>query len=158
MSKHYLLLSTMNQLFLSLYEWLETTRTFSMQTMFVLAKKLNVSMSQMGALIKIHKIKMGNVSHIGSVLGITNPAASQMIDKLVDIGYVDRSEDPNDRRKKVIEISEKGNNILREAFSAQEDWLHKLADSFTSDEQEQIDSALKLLLNKFDELNLNSVD
>ena len=148
----------MNQLFTSLHKWLETTRTFSMQAMLIIPKKLNVSMSQMNALLYIHKIKMGSVSCIGSVLGITNPAASQMIDKLVDIGLVDRSEDPNDRRKKIIEISEKGNNILREAFSVQEELLHRLADSFTPDEQEQIDTALKLLLNKFEELNLNSVD
>lgn len=148
----------MNQFFISLSKWLETTRNFSMQAMFMVAKKLNVTTTQMGALLHIHKIGIGNVSSIGSVLGITNSATSQMLDKLVDIGLLDRAEDPDDRRKKILEISEKGEDILREAFSTQEDWLHRLADLFSPDEQKQIDSALKLLLNKVDELNFNSID
>ena len=148
----------MNQFTLSLSKWLDTTRTLSMQTLFMTAKKLDVSMSQLKALLHIHKIGRGNVSYIGSFLGITNAAASQLLDKLVDIGFVNRSEDPDDRRKKILVLSEKGNAIIQDAFSTQEDWIKRLADSFNPDEQKQIDLALKLILDKAEKLNFNSVD
>ena len=148
----------MNQFFISLFKWLETTRSFSMQAMFMVAKNLNITKTQMGALLYIHKMGVGNVSSIGSVLGITNSATCQMLDKLVDIGLLNRSVDQDDRRKKILEVSEKGNDAIKKAFSTQEDWLHRLANSFSPNEQKQIDSALKLLLDKIDELNFNLID
>jgi DNA-binding MarR family transcriptional regulator len=41
-------------------------------------------------------------------LGITKQATSQLLDTLVLRGYVDRSVDPDDRRRQTLELTERG--------------------------------------------------
>lgn len=54
------------------------------------------------------------VSNIGKTLNISKPNMTPIIDKLFNDGFVRRFEDPKDRRKIRIEITEKGHNFLHE--------------------------------------------
>jgi len=41
-------------------------------------------------------------------LGVSKQAASQLVDTLVERGYLDRSTDPDDRRRVVVSLTERG--------------------------------------------------
>jgi hypothetical protein len=45
-------------------------------------------------------------------------------------------------------LTEQGNRILQESIQARQGWLNQLADLFTPAEQEQLNSALQLLIEK----------
>ena len=132
----------------TLQDWIELFMRRSMHNMLLFAKENNLSMSQMGALMNIHRHQMCNVSEIGDELGVTSAAASQMLERLVQQGVIERTEDPNDRRAKQIALTEKGTQFLHESFRARYAWLGELAVSFTPEEQAQIQTALRLLLDK----------
>lgn len=51
------------------------------------------------------KVKMSDISRL---MGISKPAATQAVDRLVDRGMVRRVNDENDRRTVYIQITEKG--------------------------------------------------
>lgn len=132
----------------ALTHWTETFLQHRMRTMFMHSRKHGLSVSQMAALLMIHRKGISNVSDIGDELEITNPAASQLLERLVQQGLVARSEDPNDRRLKQISISKHGEAILREGLHARQKWLEGLAECMSSEEQEQVAAALNILVEK----------
>ncbi len=139
---------TTDELKETLQAWVALFMRRSMEHMLLFIKENNLSMSQMGALMNIHRQGMCNVSDIGDELGITSAAASQMLERLVQQALVERTEDPNDRRVKQIALTDKAARIIHENFRRQHAWLGELAASFTPAEQEQVQATLRLLLEK----------
>jgi DNA-binding MarR family transcriptional regulator len=131
-----------------LHRWIEVFMSNSMRRIFQFSKAKGLSMPQIGALLQIHHRGYCTVSQIGDGLGVTNPAASQLLENLVQEDLIDRSEDPNDRRAKQIVLTEKGRRLLRESSHARLEWLNGLTGLLTAQEMTQITSALTLLVEK----------
>lgn len=137
-----------DELIETLQEWVALFMRRSMEHVLLFVKENSLSMSQMGALMNIHRQGVCTVSDIGDELGVTSAAASQMLERLVQQELVERTEDPNDRRVKQIALTDKATRIIHENFRLQHAWLGELAGSFTPDEQAQVQAALRLLLEK----------
>jgi len=58
------------------------------------------------------------ISTVASYLGLSRPATSQMIHKLVRRGLVRRSEGAADRREKTVELTTKGRLLLEQVAAA----------------------------------------
>ena len=71
------------------------------------ARESGVSPQQYGALMYLFHNDRRGVSGIGEDMGVTPAAASQMIERLVQQGLLERSEDPHDRRAKKIALTVK---------------------------------------------------
>jgi DNA-binding MarR family transcriptional regulator len=129
-----------------------------MGNLFIFAKDKGLTMAQFGAMLHIyHKVGCA-VSDIGSDLGVTNSAASQMLERLVQLNLIIRSEDPSDRRVKQIVLTDKGRQILQEGSLANRNWLEDLACKMSSDEQEMVRKSLVILIEKANQLDIPSVD
>ena len=106
-----------------LHDWSETLMRRSMHDFIQFSKDSGLSMPQIRTLFHLsHDGKCG-VSEIGELLGVTNPAASQMIDRLVIDGYIERSEDPADRRAKRLKLTGKGRAIVTESIEIRSRWM-----------------------------------
>ena len=118
------------------------------------AKERGLSITQIMALRQLYYHgESCSVSDIGERLGITNAAASQLLDKLVQQGLVQRTENPRDRRSKQILITEKGEDLLRESMRAHRAWMEALSQRVTPEEARQIDRALTILTEKLADLD-----
>jgi DNA-binding MarR family transcriptional regulator len=133
---------------LALQEWAAVSMRGSMRRLVQHAKASGLSVSQLGTLLHIQRKGVMAVSDIGSHLGVTNAAASQMLDRLVAQGLVARSEDPHDRRVRQIVLTSEGCRRVKEGLQVRLSWLDGLSDLLSPCEQEQIVSALKLLIEK----------
>lgn len=102
-------------------------------------------MPQISTLMRISKQGVCGVSNIGEYLGVTNAAASQMINKLVENGLLERSEDPDDRRNRLIALTPAGEALVQDFVNARYGWLHGLSDQLSQDRQEAIIGALQHL-------------
>lgn len=131
----------------TLQKWIEIFMRRSMHVSILYVKSKGLSMPQVGALMRIHKSACG-VSEIGAHLGISNAAASQLLDRLVLQGYVHRSEHPQDRRAKKLVLTEKGVQIVRESLQAREEWLQTVVETLTPQEKKQVIDTLKILIEK----------
>ncbi len=145
-------MESLNQLVSTLTEWSEVYMQNSMRNFIHYSKEKGLSIPQIGALFRIFQRGNRNVSDIGEELGITNAAASQMLERLVQQGLILRSEDPTDRRQKQIVLTDKGRQILRESIQARQLWMEELSQVLSPDEQSQVTDALHILINKAREL------
>jgi DNA-binding MarR family transcriptional regulator len=144
-----------NSLVETLQEAFSIFRHRLMGNLFGYARDKGLSMGQFGALLHIfHKGECG-VSDIGNDLGITNSAASQMLERLVQLQLITRSEDPSDRRLKQIVLTDKGRQILQEGILTNRNWLESLAQSMTVPEQDQVRQAVALLIEKTRQVDAN---
>ncbi len=104
-----------------------------------------LSFSQVNVLMRLYHSGTCGVSQLGEEMGITNAAASQAIDRLVNMGLIARSEDPEDRRAKQLVLTEKGRELVNRAIDTRSRWVENLTTSLSPRDQEQIASALELL-------------
>jgi DNA-binding MarR family transcriptional regulator len=129
-------------------EWMEVCMKRSMHDMFLYAKERGFSMSQIGALMHISRKGVSGIANIGDNLGITSAAVSQMIDRLVQQNLIARTENPDDRRAKCIELTAEGIQVVRECTEARQRWLDSLATLLSDDERRLAVDALRLLIDK----------
>lgn len=119
-----------------------------MHNLMRFAKKRGFSLAQLNLMIRLHYRGDCGVSDLGEEAGVTSAAVSQLLEKMVQQGLVLRTEDPQDRRHKVIMLTEAGRQVVHEALTERQSWLMRLADLLTPEEQEQVDAALQLLIEK----------
>ncbi len=132
----------------SLQNWMKAFMSRSMRDSVVYARQNGLSMAHFGTLLRISQSGCSNVSCIGEEMGISNPAASQMIDRLVQMGLVSRGENPTDRRLKQITITERGEHILQGGLRARDKWWGDLDKLLSSSERAQVIAAFGILIEK----------
>jgi DNA-binding MarR family transcriptional regulator len=120
-----------------------TTRTMRERSQYV--KATGLSMPQFGILMYLYHSSNCGISHLGEYMDISAPAASQLVDRLVQHGLVERTEDPNDRRAKQLALTPKGRELIETGLTARTRWVDELAASLTPDDYAGIASTLDLL-------------
>jgi DNA-binding MarR family transcriptional regulator len=151
-------MDTLEPLVSTLQEAFSIFRQRLMGNIFIFAKDKGLTMAQFGAMLNIYHKDGCGVSDIGSDLGVTNSAASQMLERLVQLQLIHRSEDPSDRRVKQIVLTDKGRQILIEGSLVNRNWLEELARKMTSEEQEQVRQSVIILIEKANQLETPPVD
>ncbi len=145
-------MSSPDRLTAALQEWIGVFMRRSMRNFILYAKESGLSMSQIGAMLYIHRAGVSAVSALGDDLGITTAAASQMLERLVQQELVDRSEDPHDRRVKQVALTARGHQVLHESIRARQSWLEELSSVLTPEEQDQVVAALQILIERANQL------
>ena len=130
----------------ALREWAEVFMSTSMGTFLQFAKDQGLSVPQIGVLFHINSRGTCGVSDIGDDTGVTSAAASQMLDRLVQNGLVERREDPDDRRAKQIVLTERGHRVVRGSQEARQRWFSTLADGMSTHERDLATEALRTLV------------
>lgn len=132
--------------------WIELFMHRSMHGFVRYARARGLSMSQLSTLFQLSRRGYLAVSEIGEDLGVSNAAASQMLDRLVLQDLVTRTENPQDRREKQLILTEKGHKVLLESARTRETWLMQLGATLTQEEQEKVVEVLKILTQKMNQL------
>ena len=145
-------MQTTDPLISTMHEWFGVFQRSLMDNFFVYARDNGLTMAQLGAILRLFHKGACAVSDIGNDLGVTNSAASQMLERLVQLKLITRSEDPNDRRVKQIVLTEKGRQIMLESSRAFHKWMEDLAQSLNTEEQDQVKRGLEILIDKSHEL------
>jgi len=142
-----------DSLVVTLMEWFGIFRQHMVKNYFTYARDKGLSMGQLGAMLHINLKGACIVSDIGNDLGVTNSAASQMLERLVQLKLITRTENPNDRRVKQIVLTDQGRQVLLESNRAYQNWLVELAQSMDPVEKEQVGTALAKLIEKARQLD-----
>jgi DNA-binding MarR family transcriptional regulator len=126
-------------------EWSEVFMQRSMRDFKRFMNTTGLSFSQINILMRLVNSGSTSVSEIGEQLGVTNPAASQAVDRLVGMGLIERTEDTEDRRTKRLELTQKGHAIIEKGIEARSTWIEDLTNALNPEQQNMIISALTLL-------------
>lgn len=125
--------------------WMDMFMHRSMRSWHLFAKSTGLSMPQFSILMQLHHRGDCGIGDIGASFDITNAAASQLVDKLVQSGLIQREEDPNDRRAKRLSLTEKGRKLIRQGMEERHRWVDQLAAELTAQERDTVIEALRIL-------------
>ena len=111
---------------------------------------IDLTMQQLRALMEVAK-DPGLAGHaLGGRLGVGAPTASGIIDRLVEKGLVQRTEDPDDRRVRRVTLTETGQEQVLAMDSIFGRLLGELAQSLTLDDMDLLARATRALLTALD--------
>lgn len=116
------------------------------------AKSLGLSMPQFSVLAQLHFRGACGMSEVSEWFEITPAAASQLVDKLVQSGFVLREEDPSDRRAKCLNLTDKGRDLLQRNMEERYRWLDQLAEKLTREERTKVAEAMHIMTRAAKEL------
>ena len=136
-----------------LREWMDVFMHRSMRGWNQFAKSTGLSMPQFSILMQLHYKGPCGMSEISERFDVTAAAASQLVDKLVQARYIERTEDPNDRRAKLLKLSTKGAKLVDDGIQERYRWMDELAGKLNAAERETVAEALILLTEKAREVD-----
>jgi DNA-binding MarR family transcriptional regulator len=128
-----------------LREWMDVFMHRSMRGWNQFAKSTGLSMPQFSILMQLHYKGPCGMSEISERFDVTAAAASQLVDKLVQAGYIERTEDPHDRRAKLLKLSTEGAKLVDDGIQERYRWMGDLASTLSATDQTKISEALSLL-------------
>lgn len=82
--------------------------------------------------------------------GVRGPSMSQTIDGLVERGWVTRTEDPDDRRRRQVHLTSTGRQVLTGADRAVAAGLEELLDGLSATELDALQSGLEAVGRELD--------
>jgi DNA-binding MarR family transcriptional regulator len=145
-------MTSSSQLIQSIRQFLDFAMHHSMRERAHFAKAIGLSMPQFGILMQLRYRGNCGVSDISDRFDITNAAASQLVDKLVQSRLVQREEDPHDRRARLLNLTDKGKELIQRGIAERYRWVDELAGKLTSEERLKISEALDIMTRAAQEL------
>ncbi len=136
----------------SIRAWMDVFMHRSMRGWWRYAKSTGLSMPQFSILMQLHHRGPCGMSGISEGYDITPAATSQLVDKLVQGGLIQRVEDPNDRRAKLLSLTEKGRDFVLKGIQERYRWVEEMEARLTSEQRIQISEALDLMTRAGQEL------
>jgi len=129
----------------SLRVWMDAFMHRSMRGWNHFAKSTGLSMPQFSILMQLHHKGPCGMSEVSERFDISAAAASQLVDKLVQAGYLERAEDPSDRRAKLLTLSAKGEELVQQGTEERYRWMDDLTSKLSTEEQIKVVEALNIL-------------
>ena len=137
--------------------WMDVFMHRSMRSWNLFAKSTGLSMPQFSILMQLHHRGGCGMSEISERFEVTPAAASQLVDKLVQSGFIKRDEDPNDRRAKLLNLTDKGRELIRQGIEERYRWVDQLAEKLSTEERAQVSDALNIMTRAAHELESEPV-
>jgi DNA-binding MarR family transcriptional regulator len=129
----------------SLHAWMDVFMHRSMRGLSQFTKATGLSMPQFSILMQLHYKGACGLSEISERFDVSAAAASQLADKLVNGGFLERAEDPNDRRAKLLRLSENGAKLVNEGIQQRYRWMDDLSSQLNAEERTKVSEALAIL-------------
>jgi DNA-binding MarR family transcriptional regulator len=86
-------------------------------------ERLDLSLTQVKLLMGLQDRENDSVTNLGGCIGLSPAASSRAVDQLVRRGLIERVESPDDRRSRLLTLTEAGADVLRQVTEAR---LHGL--------------------------------
>jgi DNA-binding MarR family transcriptional regulator len=107
--------------------------------------RLDLSIGQVKLLMWLVEVGEGPMSRLAQVLGIGLPAATSLVDKLVDAGLATREHSAADRRVVLVRASEAGAALVTRLRQISADRLRRVVDHVPDDALPTLISASRIL-------------
>jgi MarR family transcriptional regulator, organic hydroperoxide resistance regulator len=95
---------------------------------------LDISMQQLRAMYFLRDEEEISVGRLAELFGIGLPAASLLADRLVRSGYVERRDDPTDRRRVLLSLTRVGLRLVTDLREGSHSLLRRWMSSLSSED------------------------
>jgi DNA-binding MarR family transcriptional regulator len=115
---------------------------------FQARERLGVTFPQLRILFYICRKPGVDIRGLAEELGISASAVSQQVDRLVGRQFVHRTDNPEDRRRVALALTEHGLELTEEVSRASQDRIAVLLSRLSKDEMADLQRVLQRLLNE----------
>ncbi|MFA5103766.1 MAG: MarR family transcriptional regulator [Candidatus Margulisiibacteriota bacterium] len=114
-----------------IFRYFHSSKTFDFEEM-------NITLPQLMVLEIIQKKGSPNMTDIAGDLSVTLSNVTGMIDRLIESGYVERVDDPQDRRIVRVRLTVKGKNTTQKAFEQRQRCLNQVFGKLSCEDQKSL--------------------
>lgn len=115
-------------------------------------RHFGVTMTQASVLMLLMREGRKTMSEVALALGVSKSAATQLLDGLIEQGFVERTQDEKDRRVAYVELSSNGLRHFRRVRRGGARKMTQLFDLLTDEELEQIETITAKLVERAKEI------
>ncbi|MBD2059974.1 winged helix-turn-helix transcriptional regulator [Oculatella sp. FACHB-28] len=109
----------------------------------------SVSLSQLRVLWFLNRCPQSSLSEVADDLDVTRPTMSAMIERLVQRGFVNRVEDPEERRRVLLTLTATGSKYLEQVSEATRSKVAGVLSPLSDTELQQLMQGIALLEKAF---------
>jgi len=120
-----------------------TTRSMKERAHFI--KAAGLSLPQFGILMHLYYNNSSGVSYLSEYMDVSVAAISQLVDRMVQNGLVERTEEPNDRRAKHLTLTREGRALIESGLAKRYIWVDTVMKRLTPKECKQVEQGLDIL-------------
>jgi DNA-binding MarR family transcriptional regulator len=125
-----------------LLDWSSAFFRLSMHDLNHFSRNAGLSLIQINVLMHLYYQGPSEVTNFCEMMQVSPAGASQMIERMVQQGVVQRAETPGDRRVRLVHLTESGSRVVQEIIAARQAWIEKLIAPLSAEEREQISASL----------------
>nr|WP_263326816.1 MarR family transcriptional regulator [Neobacillus sp. Marseille-Q6967] len=107
--------------------------------------KHNLFSSQWGIIRLLKDEEPQTFQAIAKAIRIEKPSASNLIHKLIDLGYVETVEGP-DKRSKLVRLTPTGEKVYEEVDKTIGSWLESVVEGISEEDQVIVSQALEIMM------------
>lgn len=107
--------------------------------------ELNLTMAQLKTLFVLSDEGPLHIGQVGCRMGVTLPTASYQVDRLVRAGLVERVEDSRDRRRTLVHLTPKANDLVRSLRQGRAGLLHTWLSMMSEEDLRALNRSLSRL-------------
>lgn len=111
---------------------------------FLRAQVHNLTPTQFSALVRVHEVGVCSQNKLGRLTAMDGATIKGVVDRLCKKGLLKQQDDPNDKRRRLISLTEASNGIMSDLFKAGAQISRETTEGLTAKEL----STLLKLLNK----------
>lgn len=111
---------------------------------FFARSRAEISRTEAGVLVAL-ETRAHRITELAAAEGITQPAATQLVNRLGERGWVERDSDPYDGRVVLVRITPAGRNELERLRAKFRDFLQEGLDELDESDLETLASAAAIL-------------
>ncbi len=116
------------------------------QILWKQALELDLTYSQAQGLFHLEQHPGSLATDLARAFGITLPAVTQVVDRLVGKRLVERTENPKDRRQVLLSLTRAGRRLARDLQAAQMAGMSEVLQRIPSDERKEVVRGIERLV------------
>ena len=136
----------------TLLDWSSIFIRLSLHDFNLYTRNAGLSLGQMIVMMNLHYRGPSEVTQLCELMQVTPAGASQMVERMVQLGVVQRTEVPGDRRVRRVSLTEQGQQIVLESIEARQAWIDQLVLHLSAEERQNVSAALLTLTQRAAEL------
>ena len=105
-----------------------------------------VTMSQCSTILAIGKKGSMTMNALSAWMNLATSTMTRIVDNLVRDGYIERGQDPQDRRVVQVTLTERGRQLFEAIMQIYHDYHRKIVERIPADELHKVVESLKLLI------------
>jgi DNA-binding MarR family transcriptional regulator len=138
-----------NELHQELVQWLNLSVQRSMDAFMRFIREHDLTIQQMNVLMFLYYQGPAEITRLVAPLQVGKSAVSQMVERLVQLGLVERTSDQEDRRTCRVQVSPAAKTLIEEGIQARQNWLNEVFGDLPEDQYPLVLQALHILNQTF---------